>query len=90
MTLGEKILSLFIETTPAEERTESPMVGLWINNKTSNRYWVERVAINATNAQNGHQMAIYHRTGDDTPAEEHGVRYVRELEEFKQKFTRAT
>lgn len=56
---------------------------LWNHTKTGNLYEVLDVVINATNAQNGEEMVLYHRT-------ELGLRrqrYVRTRAEFMDRFT---
>ena len=59
--------------------------GLYTNNKTQEVYVVVNNAINATNAQDGQAMVVY------TPKSTLNIvtrkLYVRELEEFKSKFT---
>jgi hypothetical protein len=55
---------------------------IWRNNKTGHLYQVEGTAIDATNATNGRRMVRYRTTGDSPPEW-----YVREIREFKEKFT---
>jgi hypothetical protein len=54
----------------------------YTNIKTGNPYTVKGFAINATNKDDGQVMVIYTRSDV-----ENSDLYVREIEEFKQKFT---
>lgn len=55
-------------------------IPIWKNNKTGNLYVVEGTTTNATNAQDGQKMVKYYSLDDNEP-------YVREISEFKEKFT---
>lgn len=56
------------------------------HNKTGNLYRAlySKVVVNATNAQDGQEMILYERVGQP------GTFYVREYNEFLQKFTMVT
>lgn len=50
--------------------------------KTGNKYWFVRIAIDATNARDGNELALYYSDNDKMAS----VVYVRDLEEFIDKF----
>lgn len=58
------------------------MLTTWTNNKTDKKYIVTGVAYDATNERDGNCVVLYRSAGNDV-----GV-FVRDIEEFKEKFTR--
>lgn len=71
-----------METVRCYLADESPAVrpDLWRNNKTAAVYAVEKIVVNATNAQDGQLMVLYRML--DEPAEF----FVRDIIEFNEKF----
>ena len=59
---------------------------LWKHTKTSNLYVIFYLATNCTNAQDGQSMVIYRRSNPNLSSDISFKYFVRELEEFKQKF----
>lgn len=58
----------------------------WKHLKTGNLYTIFNLATNCTNAQDGQSMVIYRRHNPEMSADISFKYFVRELEEFKQKF----
>lgn len=59
---------------------------LWKHTKTGNLYVIFYLATNCTNAQDGQSMVIYRRSNPNLSSSIDFKYFVRELEEFKQKF----
>ncbi len=68
---NEQIILLTKETIPKIK------LGKWKNRKTENIYEVTEICINSTNARNGEIMVSYQKDND---------KFVREINEFKDKF----
>ena len=52
--------------------------GWWVNNKNGEEYFVSGLALDCTNNREGNYVVEYQKDG---------IRYVRDTEEFLQKFT---
>lgn len=59
------------------------MDGIWVHNKTGNRYKVMTCVTNTTNDVDGQRMVLYYSL-----EERFLLPFVREKEEFEDKFTR--